>query len=144
MRKSFRCCLSLLLAAVLSLSLCIPVFAKDDFKSCFHNMVLDQTNITWYEYNSSSHTWNRGSAYKCTTCGYIEKRSDTSDRAESHSIKTTSVYNHKLANPAKHNVVITTGCTVCPYVKSKETKLTGCTSAGCRLTQRVDPVPVTA
>ena len=144
MKKALHRCLTPLLAAVLTFSLCASAFAEEQRASCFHTLVLLQKGITWYDYTASTHTWNRGSLYRCSKCGYEERQSDTSDRAESHSIETTSVYNHELANPAKHNVVITTGCTVCPYVKSKETKLTGCTSAGCRLTQRVDPVLVTA
>lgn len=108
MKKALCRCLTLLLAAILTFSLCASAFAEEQRASCFHTPDIVKKGITWYEYTASTHTWNRGDLYRCSKCGYEERRSDASGPAESHSIETTSVYNHKLANPAKHNVVITT------------------------------------
>lgn len=56
MKKALCRCLTLLLAAILTFSLCASAFAEEQRASCFHTPDIVKKGITWYEYTASTHT----------------------------------------------------------------------------------------
>lgn len=143
MKKLAKIFLCLTLALMMSLSLMVPAFAAD---TCVHSFRVIKSDFEWCDQiTSTSHRRHAGKLVRCSKCGREEGREAYATVTESHvpgAITYTS--NHSASNPTKHNYTKATHCKYCDYVMTRVSKSTGCTAAGCREPQSVNPIPAEA
>lgn len=140
MKKMVKTLLCLMMALAMSLSLAVPAFAVP----CEHDYY--DTVSVWYTDNgAANHIKHRQVTTRCHKCSY-KKEGPESRTSSAHDIGPWIVVssNHSLANPAKHYYIKQQQCNYCFRIFNEAKVFAGCTAAGCRLTQRVDPVPVAA
>ncbi|CDB25224.1 unknown [Oscillibacter sp. CAG:241] len=156
MKKMVKTLLCLMMALAMSLSLAVPAFAASTVskETCSHNTGGSYVGqVRTAEPHGDPTTYHRvytSNRFYCSTCKkyYTVHASESytlekhKDRGETENVVSSS--NHTLANPAKHTYTRAVYYSVCGQLKSRDTVFAGCTAAGCRLTQRVDPVPVAA
>lgn len=155
MKKMVKTLLCLMMALAMSLSLAVPAFAASTVpkETCLHNTGgshVGQVRTAEAYGNATDHRVYTSNRFRCSKCNsYYTVHASESYTLEKHKDReetNNAVYssNHTLANPAKHTYTRAVYYSVCGQLKSRDTVFAGCTAAGCRLTQRVDPVPVAA
>lgn len=155
MKKMVETLLCLMMALAMSLSLAVPAFAASTVpkETCSHNTggsYVGQVRTAEAYGDATYHRVYTSNRFRCSKCNknYTVHASESytlerhTDRGETENVVSSS--DHTLANPAKHTYTRTFYYSVCGQLKGRKTVSAGCTAAGCRLTQRVDPVPVAA